>query len=94
MVGKKSGLEPTAEDKDGKLGRFAGAGADKQWHWADAVIDGDNVVVSSKDVAKPVAVRFAWRDDAVPTLQNSASLPASPFRTDDWPRLSKGKLTP
>ena len=50
MIGKKEGLAPTTEDKDSPLGRFAIAGSDKVWHWADAVIDGKTVVVSSKDV--------------------------------------------
>jgi sialate O-acetylesterase len=73
---------------------FQIAGEDKVFHDAKTKLSGDKVEVWSDDVAKPVAVRFAWQDDAEPTLQNSANLPASPFRTDDWPRKSKGKLTP
>ena len=46
MVGKKEGLKPTEEVKDGKLARFAIAGEDKKWVWADAKIDGDDIVVS------------------------------------------------
>jgi sialate O-acetylesterase len=49
-----------------------------------AAIDGDSVVVGSDQVAKPVAVRFGWRNDAVPSLSNKDGLPASPFRTDRW----------
>ena len=45
IVGSKQGLEPTKEVTDGKLERFAIAGADKQWHWATATIDGESVVV-------------------------------------------------
>ena len=85
MVGKKEGLEPTKEVADGKLARFAIAGEDKQWHWADATIDGDTVVVKSDKVEKPVAVRYAYSmnpDGA--NLYNKEGLPASPFRTDDW----------
>jgi len=48
-------------------------------------VDGDTVMVSSKEVAKPVDVRFAWSNDAVPNFFNKAGLPASPFRTDDEP---------
>jgi len=44
----------------------------------------DQVVVESPDVPKPVAVRYAWADNPVWSLQNSAGLPAAPFRTDDW----------
>ena len=47
-------------------------------------IDGDSIVVHSDQVAQPVAVRFAWRDDATPNLANKEGLPASPFRTDTW----------
>ena len=85
MVGKKAGLNPTEEDKGGKLGRFAVAGEDKVWHWADAVIDGENVVVSSKDVAKPVAVRYGFTmNPRGANLYNKDGIPASPFRTDNW----------
>lgn len=85
MVGVKEGLQPTAEDTDGKLQRFAVAGADKQWHWAEATIDGDDVVVSSPQVSEPVAVRYAYSmNPAGANLYNREGLPASPFRTDDW----------
>lgn len=85
IVGKKEGLEPTKEVKDGKLQRFAIAGEEKKWHWADAVIDGDTVVVTSSDVAKPVAVRYAYSmNPAGANLYNKEGIPASPFRTDSW----------
>ncbi len=85
MVGKKEGLEPTSEDKDGKLQRFAIAGADKQWHWAEATIDGDDVVLNSPEVAEPVAVRYAYSmNPSGANLYNKEGIPASPFRTDDW----------
>lgn len=71
--------------KDGELKGFAIAGADRKFVWAQARIDGDQVVVSSPDVAAPVAVRYAWADNPIWTLQNGAGLPAAPFRTDDWP---------
>jgi sialate O-acetylesterase len=74
--------------KDGPLRGFAIAGADKKFVWADARIDGDAVVVSSPDVPDPVAVRYAWADNPVCNLYNEAGLPASPFRTDDWPGIT------
>ena len=53
--------------------------------WADAVIDGDTVVVSSDKVAKPVAVRYAWASDHPwANLFNKDGLPALTFRTDSW----------
>jgi sialate O-acetylesterase len=61
---------------------FAIAGADKRFVFADAKIDGDTVVVSSPDVAEPVAVRYGWANNPVCNLYNKAGLPASPFRTD------------
>lgn len=65
---------------------FAIAGADGKWHWADAVIRGGNqVALSSAAVPKPVAVRHGWADYPVLNLSNGVGLPASPFRTDDWP---------
>jgi sialate O-acetylesterase len=71
--------------RDGKpLTCFEIAGEDKKFVAADAQIDGDSVLVSSKDVPNPVAVRFAWRHDAEPNLMNKEGLPASPFRTDRW----------
>ncbi len=70
---------------DGKpLRGFSLAGADKQFRPASAVIDGDTVVVFSKDVTSPVAVRYGDREFAVLNLGNRAGLPASPFRSDDW----------
>ena len=71
--------------KDGVLQGFLIAGEDKQWKPAAARIEGDKVIVSSAEVAKPIAVRYAWAANPVCNLYNGAGLPASPFRTDDWP---------
>ena len=68
----------------GPLSWFSIAGADKKFVPAEAVIDGESVVVSSPNVAQPVAVRFGWHQLANPNLANKAGLPASPFRTDNW----------
>jgi len=72
----------------GPLKGFAVAGKDKQWHWAEAEIDGKTVVVSSDEVARPVAVRYAWADNPDCNLANEEGLPASPFRTDHWPGVT------
>lgn len=85
MVGKKTGMEPPKDLGEEGLKRFAIAGADKKWVWAEAVIEGDTVVVSSSEVPEPVAVRYAWSmnpDGA--NLYNKEGLPAVPFRTDEW----------
>ncbi|MDP6358943.1 MAG: sialate O-acetylesterase, partial [Planctomycetota bacterium] len=71
---------------DGKaLTHFQVAGKDRAFAVANAVIEGDSIFVSSQTVPKPVAVRFGWHHEAEPNLFNGAGLPASPFRTDDWP---------
>jgi len=71
--------------KDGPLNWFQIAGADQKFVDAEAKIEGDSVVVSSAQVAAPVAVRYAW--DNYPNtanLYNGAGLQAAPFRTDAW----------
>ncbi|MFT5131085.1 MAG: sialate O-acetylesterase [Rhodothermales bacterium] len=70
---------------EGALKQFAIAGKDKVFHWAEAKIDGESVIVTSPKVAEPVAVRYAWADNPIGcNLANKAGLPASPFRSDDW----------
>jgi sialate O-acetylesterase len=68
----------------GQVTGFAIAGADRVWHWADATIVGDTVIVSSPEVREPVAVRYNWANNPVGNLYNEDGLPAPPFRTDDW----------
>ncbi len=73
--------------KGGGLKGFQVAGADQKYVAAEARIDGGAVVVSSTQVAAPVAVRYAWYDYPEGegcNLFNSADLPAAPFRTDKW----------
>jgi len=73
-------------DRDGgSVSGFELAGEDHVFHPADAVIDGSSVEVRSDAVPAPVALRYGWHDDAGGAdLGNSAGLPASPFRSDDW----------
>jgi len=71
-----------------QLEGFAICGGDKKWVWADAKIDGNNVIVWSDKVAAPVAVRYAWAENPTCNLVNGAGLPASPFRTDDFPPMT------
>ena len=72
----------------GALKGFAVAGVDREFHWANARVDGDCVEVSSPDVAFPVAVRYAWGDNPECNLYNGVGLPAVPFRTDEWKGLT------
>lgn len=76
---------------------FAIAGEDRKFVWAKAEIVGDEVVVSSPEVSKPVAVRYGWADCPVVNLYSSPGdgqpgLPASPFRTDNWPMITAPKV--
>jgi sialate O-acetylesterase len=72
----------------GALKGFTIAAADRKFVWADARIDGDGIVVGSDEVSEPAAVRYAWADNPVCNLYNREGLPASPFRTDDWPGVT------
>ncbi len=69
---------------DNKLAGFVIAGEDKVFHSAEATIEADKVVASSPEVPNPVSARYAWANNPPASLFNSAGLPASPFRTDDW----------
>ncbi len=80
-----------AEQKTAKLKRnspqselegFAIAGADGKWAWADARIEGDNVVVWSGKVKEPTQVRYAWANNPTCNLYNKTGFPAIPFRTN------------
>jgi sialate O-acetylesterase len=83
--------ESGLESRDGELKGFAVCGPDKNFVWAKAEIEGDKVVVSSPEVSEPVAVRYGWADFPVVNLWNKAGLPATPFRTDDFPMITAKK---
>ena len=63
---------------------FEIAGADKVFKPAKVKIDGNTIVVSSKEVKIPVAVRYSWSNDAIGNLFSQEGLPVAPFRSDDW----------
>jgi sialate O-acetylesterase len=73
--------------KGGKaLTGFAIAGSDSHFVFAHAVIRKNTVVVWHEKITHPIAVRYAWADNpAGANLYNKEGLPASPFRTDEWP---------
>ncbi|HET6249749.1 MAG TPA: hypothetical protein VFE47_18815 [Tepidisphaeraceae bacterium] len=82
------------EARGGKLEGFTIAGEDQKFYPAEAAIEagdaagGQVIVLSSPDVAHPVAVRYGWANSPSCTLYNKANLPAPPFRTDDWPMVT------
>ncbi|MEO7933407.1 MAG: sialate O-acetylesterase [Chthoniobacterales bacterium] len=73
-------LSPNSE-----LEGFVICGDDHKWIPADAKIDGEAVIVSSTNISKPVAARYLWADSPIGNLYNAATLPAAPFRTDEFP---------
>jgi sialate O-acetylesterase len=84
-----SGL--STPDIYGYLRGFEVAGADHQWHYAKASIEGNTVVIWPGEVSDPAAVRYGWADDAgEANLFNKDGLPAAPFRTDQWKGVTEG----
>jgi sialate O-acetylesterase len=75
--------------KGGELKGFTIAGKDEKFVPAQAVIEGNTVVVSSPEVKAPVAVRYGWLNYPEVNLFNKEDLPATPFRTDDFPMITK-----
>lgn len=67
--------------RGGKLIGFEIAGDDSKFVGADAVVEGDTVIVSSVKVSMPKSVRYAWANNPECNLYNRECLPASPFRT-------------
>ena len=83
-----SGLK--AKNKFGYLMGFQIAGADKEWYWAKANVEGNQVLVYNNKVQNPVAVRYAWADNPdEANLYNMEGLPASPFRSDNWKAITE-----
>ncbi|MEA1897567.1 MAG: sialate O-acetylesterase, partial [Bacteroidota bacterium] len=75
-----NGLESNGKE----LSYFEIAGEDKVFYPASAFIEDKSVLVTSTDVAKPVAVRYAFHNSDEPNLFNKDGFPASSFRTDGW----------
>jgi len=88
MEGTPSYVEPAKEAKGEKLKHFRLAGKDRLWHAAEAVIDGEEVVVTSKAVPEPVGVQYAYSASPIgANLYNRAGLPATPFAYFDGKQL-------
>jgi len=66
---------------DSKDSGFEIAGSDGVYSSAKAIIEGNQVIVSSPKVKEPLNVRYAWKNDAAATLFNKEGLPASTFVT-------------
>lgn len=70
--------------ENAKATEFYIAGADKNFVPADVKIEKDRIIVSSKQIKDPVAVRFGFSNTAMPNIFSKEGLPVTPFRTDDW----------
>ena len=74
------------------LENFEIAGADKVFYPAKAkIINRREVLIESKQVPDPVAVRYAWSNWVKGTLYEDSMLPVSSFRTDDWDNATRAK---
>jgi sialate O-acetylesterase len=73
----------------GTVKGFAMAGPDRKFVWASARIIGEKVIVNSPLIKEPVAVRYGWASNPECNLINSAGLPASPFRTDQFKGITQ-----
>ena len=72
-----------------ELRGFTIAGEDRKFVVAEAkIIAKDKIEVSANSIAHPVSVRYAWADNPVANVQSTGGLPATPFRTDDWPGVT------
>jgi sialate O-acetylesterase len=82
MLARKEGFLPPKPATGAKLGWLSVQGKDGAWHWADGTIDGSDLIVSSKEVEDPVAVRYAYTNHPTgPLLYNKDGQPVSPFST-------------
>ena len=70
---------------------FAIAAEDQVFHWAEVILRGNEAIVYSNKVLNPKAVRYGWANNPTVNLQNKDNLPASPFRTDDWPGITENE---
>jgi sialate O-acetylesterase len=84
VVFRATGPLKTLDGKPPRL--FMLAGADRVFQDAEAVIEGNAVVVKGAGTAAPEAVRYAWiNDTAGANLTDDTGLPTAPFRSDAWP---------
>ena len=84
QIGSALRLDPTTEHG------FTICGEDREFVPAEAMLKGQQMIIYHPEISAPIAVRYGWTDTAKPTLKNSSGLPASSFRTDEFPLLSDG----
>ncbi|WP_020530816.1 sialate O-acetylesterase [Flexithrix dorotheae] len=78
------------KDKYGYINGFELAGEDKKFYFAKAKLEGNEVIVWTDEVNSPIAIRYGWAENPDDlNLYNKENLPASPFRTDEWPGITQ-----
>ncbi len=81
-----------SNNKYGYCKGFSIAGKDSVFHWAQAYVRNNEIVIYSRNVSQPVAVRYAWANNPGElNLYNREGLPLLPFRTDKWKGITDGK---
>tara|TARA_Y100001972_G_C7661783_1_gene333919 strand:- start:2096 stop:3991 length:1896 start_codon:yes stop_codon:yes gene_type:complete len=63
-----------------KIHGFEIAGKDEKYYSADAILDGNRVILSSNQVKKPLSARYGWNRSDEMTLYNKEGLPVEPFK--------------
>jgi sialate O-acetylesterase len=82
MLANKVGYEPPVPTPDAAMPWLSIQAKDGSWHWAQGKLDGPDLLVSSKEVREPIAVRYAYTQYPLGcNLYNKDGLPASPFST-------------
>jgi sialate O-acetylesterase len=88
-AGEKNGSGITLVQPNTTLTSFAIVGADRKFYRATTRLKGSALALSSPQVTAPVAMRYAWSNHPLPLLYNREGLPNAPFRTDNWPGVTK-----
>ncbi len=96
MVALKEGFPPPTPTPDAPIQWLSIQGKDGTWHWADGKIDGSDLIVSSKEVKEPVAVRYAYTQHPKGNLlYNKDGMPVGPFSTIGYgPELPQEPVKP
>jgi sialate O-acetylesterase len=85
MLANKDGYEPPTPTPYAAMPWLSIQAKDGTWHWAEGKIDGSDLIVSSKEVTEPVAVRYAYTQYPIGfNLYNKDGLPASPFSSSGY----------
>ena len=90
LVRFKNPTLPLAARDGASIKGFALTERPNRWAYANAVLEGDTLVVSHPNVRNPVAIRYDWivESGREGNLTDASGLPATPYRSDDWPAFT------